>query len=452
MPKTEISKHTDAQEFKEAVKYGDLSKMNQILSRRNIHCDTIFDDDERKRPIEIAIENGHLDTIKMLLANDVEIRSPYTDGTVLMDKVIATNNKAVINYFQNESTIHLELHKAAAEGKLDKINQLIGKGYYSINYRNSEGKRPVDVAAYYGHTAIVKFLIDNCHAEYQTNNNRPSALYWALRGGNNNDNEIVTYLKTKGLVENPVPLSLTDLPEPCKARIIKYLQYNNGQPAVSNNKDLQAVRLTSKTMQAKIESTPVEYRRGGDGQIARDSLRHFIDFSSKKAALQEHERLEYTVRNYDEQGWERGTGRKLSIPCLPQSFQNFYCAQSTCCTSVTGFLVGNLVGGCFGCYFTGFPSVCSATLAVSLPLPCCCAACVGSTILGGLLGATLCTSSVKTYRWIAYPLPSTINERTSFFSSDQDNYPQGKKFGAIVYDEKPAQSEDDKSSLCTMRL
>ena len=59
----------------------------------------------------------------------------------------------------------MTLHEAAEEGDLDLVRYLVQKNPASVNTTNIKGEPPIFLAAYKGHYEIVKYLVEEAHAD-----------------------------------------------------------------------------------------------------------------------------------------------------------------------------------------------------------------------------------------------------------------------------------------------
>ena len=126
-------------------------------------------------PLHRAVAEGNMGMIKNLVENGAHINRADEDGYTPLHMAIKYNQpKAAAYLLEHGSFVNIpdntlgncELHLAAMRGSEEMMEQLIEAGA-DVNARNHEGKTPLDLALYYGHTRLAYDLLANGASDEQ---------------------------------------------------------------------------------------------------------------------------------------------------------------------------------------------------------------------------------------------------------------------------------------------
>jgi uncharacterized protein len=106
-----------------------------------------------------AIKNGDLATVGRLIADDPSLVDTYDDHGLTPVLTAAYNQHPEIASFLVEHGAFLTLFEACAVGKLDKVESALKAQPDHLNTFAPDGFQPIGLAAFFGHTDIVKFLL-----------------------------------------------------------------------------------------------------------------------------------------------------------------------------------------------------------------------------------------------------------------------------------------------------
>lgn len=158
---------------------------------------------------ERAIRNEDIETIKMLLAQgiDVNIRNPRNHDTPL--HWAATRNERITELLlQKGADIHTKnrdgrtaLHEASFAGNAETIQLLITHGA-KVNIRDRSGNTPLHLAALFTHVTAIKALLSYGAEVDIPNNLGKTPLKLALeRKGNADAEQVIEFLHRYGATE-----------------------------------------------------------------------------------------------------------------------------------------------------------------------------------------------------------------------------------------------------------
>ncbi len=157
-----------------------FNDIEQLLSfRANVNIQDI----SGMTPLDLAIEKGQTETIKILLDYGAicEIHTAAESENIEVFTLLLTNKKAVNKTESKGETI---LHKVCIKGNLSQIKILMKHGS-NINAVNHCKRTPLHLAIYYKHWVIVKYLLNlqNCNLMSKDVNGW-TPLQFAIREGN----------------------------------------------------------------------------------------------------------------------------------------------------------------------------------------------------------------------------------------------------------------------------
>lgn len=107
-----------------------------------------------------AIKAGEMDQVKQLLDRDPSLVDAKADGGLSVVLVAAYYNEPDIARLLIQHGAPLDVFEAAAAGALDRVKELIAAHPDLVNGYAPDGFQPLGLASFFGHTAIVEFLLD----------------------------------------------------------------------------------------------------------------------------------------------------------------------------------------------------------------------------------------------------------------------------------------------------
>jgi uncharacterized protein len=148
-----------------------------------------------------AIKTGDLSRVEALLEADPELASAKDENGVSAVLTSIYRGYRDIRDFLLEHGAHLEIHDAAAAGRLDRVRELVEKNLVLANAFSPDGYPVVALAAFFGHFDVVRYLVEkgadiNAPA---TNGTGYNALTGAVASGHT---DIVKWLLEKGANAN----------------------------------------------------------------------------------------------------------------------------------------------------------------------------------------------------------------------------------------------------------
>jgi uncharacterized protein len=148
-----------------------------------------------------AIRAGNSTTVKTLLDADPSLASAKNDSGVSAVLMSVYDGKREIQELLLSQDPTLDIHDAAAVGKLDAVKRIVENGATRANPFSPDGFPVVALAAVFGHLDVVRYLADH-GAEINaaaTNGSGYNALTGAVASGHT---EIVRWLLQNGANPN----------------------------------------------------------------------------------------------------------------------------------------------------------------------------------------------------------------------------------------------------------
>ena len=136
-------------------------------------------DDSGWTALHFAARNGHMDVVKLLLANKAEINSKTRIGMTPLDVALSfsgsarpgaratdTNYEAISELLiasgaaviSGRNTGLTTLHAAASAGFTNVVRELLDR-HADVNAKDGSGRTPLDLAAQHGHLDVVDLLV-----------------------------------------------------------------------------------------------------------------------------------------------------------------------------------------------------------------------------------------------------------------------------------------------------
>jgi uncharacterized protein len=115
---------------------------------------------ENEQALFTAIQTGDLTGAKKLVSQDpalVQARDDNGLSTVLMALYY---HQPELASFLVERGAHLDIFEACAVGKLERVRQLVDAQPGLVNAMAKDGFQPLGLAAFFGHTDVVHFLLE----------------------------------------------------------------------------------------------------------------------------------------------------------------------------------------------------------------------------------------------------------------------------------------------------
>ena len=212
-------------------------------------------------PLIIAAQNGHLNSVKILLGYgaDIEDRGTIKIGDEVVEgctplwgaacsgrldvvKLLIERNADVDGRTLKGST---PLRTAAYEGHLDVVRCLVERGA-DVNARNDDESTPLIVACHCGHLSVVTYLIDKgAFMDLQRKNTGNTALHDAVIRGYV---ETVSQLLARGASQLPNNQGLTPLLYACDLRSIEIVEHIVNRPECTKQQRIDALELLGATI------------------------------------------------------------------------------------------------------------------------------------------------------------------------------------------------------------
>lgn len=146
------------------------SKMDVLKYLLDKNANVNIRDELGYLPLHWATQNGHLDTVKLLIDNDLcDVNSTGSPAGATALGIAAMEGKLDIAKYLIEKGAdlnipcnagYLPLHWAASEGRLDFLKFLIDNNHYEIDLKNRRNATALRVACEKGRTEIVEYLLD----------------------------------------------------------------------------------------------------------------------------------------------------------------------------------------------------------------------------------------------------------------------------------------------------
>lgn len=180
--------HRDATFLQAAVVKGHADTAS-VLLQTGAPPDADGSESSNNPPIRLAVKNGHMEILDMLIeANaDVSFRDPNgmsllhwaaENGSVEIMQTLLDAG-VTVNQVDNDGMTPLLI--AAIEGFDDVVRQLVAAGA-DVNHRINEEFTPLTLTARHGSAETLKFLLDE-GAEFRDEAELDRALRWAIRDG-----------------------------------------------------------------------------------------------------------------------------------------------------------------------------------------------------------------------------------------------------------------------------
>ena len=211
-------------------------------------------------PLIIAVRNGHLNSVKILLGYgaDIEARGTLKIGDEVIEgctplwaaasagrlnavRLLIERNADVDGRTLTSST---PLRAAAYGGYLDIVRCLVESGA-DVNARNYYESTPLDVACYRGHLSVVSYLINKgAFVDLQAKDGN-TALHCAAERGHL---EIVSQLLVLGASQLPNNQGLTPLLYACDLCSIEMVEHIINRPECTKRQRIDALELLGATI------------------------------------------------------------------------------------------------------------------------------------------------------------------------------------------------------------
>ena len=212
-------------------------------------------------PLIIAVHNGHLNSVKILLGYRADIEARGTlkiddkvsgEGCTPLFAAAATGYLDVVKLLIERNadvdgrttTGSTPLRAAVHEGHLDIVRCLVESGAY-VNARNKYKGTPIMAACDYGHLSIVTYLINKGAFMDLQDKYGYTALHHAVEMGHF---EIVRQLLALGASQLPNNQGLTPLFLACDKRSIEIVEYLIKRPECTKEQRIDALELLGATI------------------------------------------------------------------------------------------------------------------------------------------------------------------------------------------------------------
>ena len=221
-------------------------------------------------PLIIAAQNGHLNSVKILLGYgaDIEDRGTIKIGDEVVEgctplwgaacsgrldvvKLLIERNADVDGRTSTDST---PLRAAAQEGHLDVVRCLVESGA-DVNARTQYEATPIMAACHYGHVSIITYLINKgAFVDLQAKDGNTALHYTAQRG----HLEVVSQLLSLGAPQLPNNQGLTPLLYACDYCSVEIVEYLINRPECTKEQRIDALELLGATIANHYECRDTE--------------------------------------------------------------------------------------------------------------------------------------------------------------------------------------------------
>ena len=131
-----------------------------------------------------AIKAGEFDRVKLMVTADpalLDARSRTGDSAILT--AVYHRQKEIVNLLVARGAA-MSLFEACAAGEVERVERLVAADAPAINAYSADGWTPLHLAAFFGHTKVVEFLIAH-EADVKARSRNPNGntpLHAALAG------------------------------------------------------------------------------------------------------------------------------------------------------------------------------------------------------------------------------------------------------------------------------
>ena len=145
-------------EIHDAAKNGDLERV-KVLLKDNPELVNTKDRDGETHLHEAGL-NGHIDVVRLLLANGADVNAKDDKGNTPLHWAAMLGHQDVSELLL-ENKADVNIHEAAASGFLEKIKALIKDHPDLVSSKDQLGETPLHYAADHGYINVVRLLLDN---------------------------------------------------------------------------------------------------------------------------------------------------------------------------------------------------------------------------------------------------------------------------------------------------
>ena len=162
-----------------AAKGGHQAALNK-LTENGVELNAEGSSEEYPTALYAASLNGHREVVARLLHWGAKPNEEYADGKFALRAAVQKGHEDIVAMFMGygasldqkcENGLNvgeLILHMAVKGGHMDLVRSLLTYPCIDANSPNEEGLSPLLIAASYGHTDIVRLLLDNCRKSINT--------------------------------------------------------------------------------------------------------------------------------------------------------------------------------------------------------------------------------------------------------------------------------------------
>ncbi|XP_065826100.1 uncharacterized protein [Oscarella lobularis] len=169
---------------------GQTAVTEYLIDHFGVNVDEQNDDDWTL--LMMACQEGHLDTVQLLVSKQCDINIREKDGWTALHVASYNGQTAVTEYLIDHCGVNVNeqndddwtlLMMACQEGHLDTVQLLVSK-QCDIDIREKDGWTALHVASYHGQTAVTEYLIDHCGVNVnEQNDNGSTSLMMACQEG-----------------------------------------------------------------------------------------------------------------------------------------------------------------------------------------------------------------------------------------------------------------------------